>query len=273
MLPDSARRSSAPSPAERARTLLEFASSAVLDIRGADLAARPGLPPLVACALRPDGSVAVLVERESALHRITALARTPLTAELDCVDVAPVAVPHRIRGRLQARGILTGAPAEDPAAHFRRHAAGSHALLRLELDHLALDDLWGAECCLDPDALAAAAPDPVAAEEPPLLQHLATAHADQLLVLGAQALDHRAGPSGWDGPANRLREVRPIALDRRGLRLRLLGTDPAALLDARFDFHHPVTGPDDLPEAMHRLFAHATAPTARRRTTALGSEN
>ncbi|MFJ1708284.1 hypothetical protein [Kitasatospora sp. NPDC088346] len=30
---------------------------------------------------------------------------------------------------------------------------------------------------------------------------------------------------------------------------------PGILLDARFEFHRPVTVPDELPEAMHRLFA------------------
>ncbi|MFJ5231925.1 DUF2470 domain-containing protein [Kitasatospora sp. NPDC088391] len=265
MLPQSARRSSAPTAAERARTLLEFASSAVLDIRGADLTARPGLPPQVACALRPDGSVAVLVGRESALHRMTALARDPLTAELDCVDVAPVAMPHRIRGRLQAQGLLSRSPGEDPAGLFppgRGPAHGEGVLLRLDLDHLALEDLWGSECCVAPDEVAAAAPDPVAGEEAGLLQHLAEAHADQLLVLGAQALDHPVGPPGWTA-ADRLREVRPVALDRRGLRVRLLGTDPGTALDARFEFHRPVRHCAELPEAMHRLFApaRATAPT------------
>ncbi|GAA2089023.1 hypothetical protein GCM10009759_11570 [Kitasatospora saccharophila] len=246
MLPQPARR---PSAAERARTLLEFASSAVLDVRGADLTARPGLPPQVACAPRPDGSVAVLVGRESALHRITALARGPLTAELDCVDVAPVAVPHRVRGRLRVRGLLSRAPGESAAVLFPRHGHGDGAgvVLRLEPEHLALDDLWGSECCLDPDGTAAAAPDPVAAEEAGLLQHLAAAHADQLLLLGASALDHHRPTT------DPLHEVRPVALDRHGLRVRLLlggGT-----LDARFDFHRPVSHPDDLPEAMHRLFS------------------
>ncbi|MFD8594875.1 DUF2470 domain-containing protein [Kitasatospora sp. NPDC059646] len=243
------RRPSAPTAAERARTLLEFASSAVLDIAGADLTARPGLPPLVRCTLREDGSVAVRVGRESALHRITALARTPLTAELDCVDVAPVAVPHRIRGRLRARGLLTRSPGgATPAAEG--------VLLRLEPDHLAVDDLWGSECCVDPAELAAADPDPLAADEPRMLQHLAAAHADRLLLLGARALGDRPA-----GPAPRqLREVRPVALDRHGLRLRLLGAGPAAPLDVRFDFHRPVGHPDELPEAMHRLFAPTLPP-------------
>ncbi|MFF0298875.1 DUF2470 domain-containing protein [Kitasatospora sp. NPDC004614] len=243
MLPQPARRS--PSAAERARTLLEFASSAVLDIRGADLTARPGLPPQVRCTLRPDGTVAVLVGRESALHRITALARGPLTAELECVDVAPVALPHRIRGRLHAQGLLTRSPGETPPT-------GEGVLLRLDIDHLALDDLWGSECCLDPADLTAATPDPVAADEAHLLQHLAAAHADQLLLLGAGALTRPGTPPFRP---EHLREVRPVALDRHGLRVRLLATDPAAPLDVRFDFHHPVAHPDDLPEAMHRLFA------------------
>ncbi|WP_035861016.1 hypothetical protein [Kitasatospora cheerisanensis] len=63
MLHRPARRPSAPTAAERARTLLEFASSAVLDVSGADLTARPGLPrwsaaPCGRTARWPSGSAA-----------------------------------------------------------------------------------------------------------------------------------------------------------------------------------------------------------------------
>nr|WP_033258035.1 DUF2470 domain-containing protein [Kitasatospora sp. SID7827] len=248
-MPQPARR---PSAAERARTLLEFASSVVLDVRGADLAARPGLPPLAACAPRPDGTVALLVGRESALHRITALAREPLAAALDCVDVAPVAVPHRVRGRLAVRGLLSRSPGEHPAALFPHHHGHDGVLLRLVPEHLALDDLWGSECCVDPAEVAAASSDPVAAEEAGLLQHLAAAHAEQLLLLGASALDLPDGPPRNWPAGEHPHAVRPIALDRHGLRLRLLG--PHSVLDARFDFPRPISHPAELPEAMHRLF-------------------
>ncbi|MFD0527713.1 hypothetical protein ACFQ1I_11850 [Kitasatospora arboriphila] len=63
----------------------------------------------------------------------------------------------------------------------------------------------------------------------------------------------RSAPS-----ADGVRAVRPVALDRFGLRLRLVGED-GRVLDARFEFGRPVRSAEDLPEAMRRLFAHATA--------------
>ncbi|MBB4950398.1 hypothetical protein F4556_005933 [Kitasatospora gansuensis] len=32
------------------------------------------------------------------------------------------------------------------------------------------------------------------------------------------------------------------------------------MLDARFEFHRPLTGPEDLAEAMHRLFSQVRTP-------------
>jgi hypothetical protein len=227
------------------------ASSVLLDLPGIDLAERPGIPPLVSCAVLPDGALAVLVERSSPLHRITSLSRaTELPGELDAVDVAPVAVPHRIRARLAAQGRLSRLPAGPRELNrlFPRRPQGSHALLRLDLDHLAVEDLWGAECCVDLTAFAAAAPDPVAAEEAGLLDHLAAGHPEHLDRLAAQALDHADVPFP-------VTAVRPVALDRYGLRVRLIGD--RQVTDARFDFHRPLTAPEQLPDAMHRLFAHA----------------
>ncbi|WP_052682152.1 DUF2470 domain-containing protein [Saccharothrix sp. ST-888] len=256
--PQPARHGQAPSGAERARTLLEFGSSVVLDVPGIDLLNRPGIPPLVRCTALPDAALAVLVESASPLCRIAALSRDEvLTAELEAVDVAPVALPHRIRGRLTAHGRLSALPTAGPElidGLFPRRSEGEHALLRLDLDHLAVEDLWGTECCIDPAAFSTAAPDPIAADEAAMLQHLAASHPEQLRLLGRQALEHPSGLSAWHEPVHSLSEVRPVSLDRYGLRVRLLsGT---RMLDARFDFDRPVTGPEQLPEAMHRIFAH-----------------
>ncbi|MEV8098126.1 DUF2470 domain-containing protein [Kitasatospora sp. NPDC085879] len=248
-----------PSAAERVRTLLEFASSVVLDVPGIDLVDRPGPPPLVDCAVLPDGAVAVLVEEGSPVHRIAVLARGengPVTAELDAVDVAPVAMPHRIRGRaaVQGRlGVLSRATPARIAALFPRRRATGHALLCLEPEHLAVEDLRGSACCIEPADFAAAAADPLAAEEALLLQHLDAAHADQVLALGLRAAGQRSVPR-----ADSVRAVRPVALDRFGLRLRLVGED-GRVLDARFEFGRPVRSAEELPDAMRRLFTHATA--------------
>ncbi|GJF30631.1 hypothetical protein KNE206_33310 [Kitasatospora sp. NE20-6] len=241
-----------PTAAERLRTLVEFASSVVLDVPGIDLAERPGLPPLVGCAVLPDGAVAVLVEETSPLHRLATLARGErLTGELDAVDVAPVAMPHRIRGRASVQGPLTVPGRTTPArisALFPGRRAAGHVLLRLQPEHLAVEDLWGSECCVDPAEFAAAAPDPVVREEAGLLQHLDTAHADQVRRLAQGAARGRGIPAPY--------AVRPVALDRFGLRVRLLAPGDR-VVDARFDFRRPLRSPEELPEAMHRLFAHA----------------
>ncbi|WP_405014050.1 DUF2470 domain-containing protein [Kitasatospora sp. NBC_01539] len=240
-----------PTAAERLRTLVEFASSVVLDVPGIDLADRPGLPPLVDCAVLPDGAVAVLVEETSPLHRIAVLSRGDrLTGELDAVDVAPVAMPHRIRGRASVQGPLTvlgQATADRIAALFPHRAAAGRVLLRLQPEHLAVEDLWGSVCCVEPAAFAAAAPDPVVREEAGLLQHLDTAHADQVRQLARGAAAGRGLPAPHT--------VRPVALDRFGLRVRLIAPT-GQVVDARFDFRRPLRSPEELPDAMHRLFAH-----------------
>ncbi|BFV60131.1 DUF2470 domain-containing protein [Kitasatospora sp. CMC57] len=244
-----------PTAAERARTLLEFGSSVILDVPGADLANRPGLPPLVRCAVLPDGALAVLAEQDSPLRRIASVShQDEVAALLEAVDVAPVAMPHRIRGRATVHGRLTvlrPAAPEVLDGLFPHRPAGRYALLRLDPDHLAVEDLWGADCCVDVAAFGRAATDPLAAEEATVLQHLASAHADRLALLGAQALDHPSGPRSW--PADGGYQVRPVALDRFGLRVRLLAGD--RVLDARFEFHRPVARPEELAEAMHRLFS------------------
>lgn len=248
------RGGTAPEPAERLRTLLESASSVVLDVPGIDLTERPGPPPLVDCTVLPDGAIAVLTGKTSPLHRIATLARDErLTGELDAVDVAPVAMPHRIRGRASVQGrltVLTGAVRTGIETLFPHRPADGHVLLRLEPGHLAVEDLWGSACCVDPAAFAAAEPDPVAREEAGLLQHLDAAHADQLHRLALRAARGRGVPEPY--------AVRPVALDRFGLRVRLFAPD-GRVLDARFDFARPLRSPEELPEAMHRLFAHVPA--------------
>lgn len=117
-------------------------------------------------------------------------------------------------------------------------------MLRLEVGEISVDDLWGAER-VDPEELAGAEPDPVAAHEAELLQHLHTAHAERVADL-----------CGLLGPraAADLRAV-PLALDRLGLRVRFIrGTDR---FDARFDFPEPVADVCGLRRAMHHLFAAA----------------
>ncbi|MEV7523117.1 DUF2470 domain-containing protein [Streptomyces sp. NPDC091371] len=215
----------------------------------------------------PDGDVILLVSGESAAARAAAHAQDDdLTAVIEITDVAPVSVPHRIRGRAWLAGWLTPVRGDDRGACAallaERHPVGellgmsesldapltgrpAWMLLRLEVGEISVDDLWGAEH-VDPDDLAAAEPDPLCAHEPELLQHLHAAHGDRV-----------GGLSGLLGAreADGMKAV-PLALDRLGLRVRFTG-GPAGSFDARFDFPEPVADVCGLRRAMRTLFAAA----------------
>lgn len=252
-----------PSAAERVRTLVDSSVSAVLGIPGDG---RPADPPgggsLRARAVDTDGDVIALVAGSHPAARAAAHARDgDLTAVMEITDVAPVAVPQRVRGSAWLAGWLTPvrnsewracawllaerAPAAPPPGD-------GWAMLRLEAGEAYVDDLWGAGP-VEPDAFAAARPDPLAGHEAELLQHLAAAHHGQVRSLCALLDGH--GPDGCHADGDR---VAPLALDRFGVRLRL--GDEAAWHDARFAFPEPVRDVTELRTAMHRLFeAAATA--------------
>lgn len=212
----------------------------------------------VARTVTPDGDVILLVSGESAVARAAAHAQDDdLTAVIEITDVAPVSVPHRIRGRAWLAGWLTQVRGDDRAACAallaeRRpvgellglHGRPSHVMLRLEVGEISVDDLWGAEH-VDPDDLAAVAPDPIVDHETELLQHLAAAHRDRIADLCALL-----------GPRESAAVTAvPLALDRLGLRVRFTGDGSS--FDARFDFPTPVRDVCDLRRAMQTLFAAA----------------
>lgn len=216
----------------------------------------------------PDGDVILLVSGESAAARAAAHAQDDdLTAVIEITDVAPVSVPHRIRGRAWLAGWLTAVRGDDRAACAallaERHPVGellgmresldaphtgrpAWMMLRLEVGEISVDDLWGAEQ-VDPDELAAVEPDPMTGHETELLQHLHAAHADRI-----------GGLAGLLGSreAQGMTAV-PLALDRLGLRVRFIG-GAAGSFDARFDFPEPVADICGLRRAMHTLFSAAS---------------
>ncbi|MET8679939.1 DUF2470 domain-containing protein [Streptomyces sp. NPDC004647] len=282
-----------PSAAERVRTLVESNASAALSIPGADLDELGAGAP-AARTVTPDGDVLLLVPGDSTAARAAAHAQDDdLTAVIEITDVAPVAVPHRIRGRGWLAGWLTPLRNEERAAGAmllaERHPVGAllgtetgrgegvdealgpdaapgaygrpaWMLLRLEVGEGAVDDLWGAES-VEPDDFAAAEADPLVQHEAELLQHLAAAHGDQV-----RGLCGLLGDRAVDACGRRDRAV-PVALDRFGLRVRFTresrspgdrGADSVGgSFDARFDFPEPVRDVTELQRAMHVLFEAA----------------
>ncbi|MFG3499159.1 DUF2470 domain-containing protein [Streptomyces sp. NPDC047928] len=231
-----------PSAAERTRTLVQGTCSSVLLVPGADTARPEQLVP-DARTVGPDGELFLLYPAASPTVRAATHAQADeLSAVLEITDVAPVAVPDRIRGRAWISGWLTLAPGI---------AAPGHMMLRLEIGDLYVDDLWGAGP-VEPEDFARAQPDPLASYETDLLQHLATAHDRQLLTL-TSLLGDRAGEG-----ESAVRRVAPLALDRFGLRVRCQEAGGRSF-DARFDFPEPVRDISGLRRSMHALFEAAGA--------------
>jgi hypothetical protein len=95
---------------------------------------------------------------------------------------------------------------------------------------------------LGPVDLAAARPDPFCRMEDHWLGHLEEAHPDVLVALG------RHLPRALRGPGTR---VRPLGVDRCGLRLRVESPDPDH--DVRLAFESEATTPDELRVQVHKL--------------------
>lgn len=228
-----------PSAAERTRTLVQSTSSAVLLLPGPAGARAEHMTP-EARVVAPDGEVFLLFPTDSPAVRAATHAKDDeLPAVLEITDVAPVSVPHRIRGRARVSGWLTCEPG------LAEHGG---MMLRLEVGEAWVDDLWGAES-VEPEDFARASVDPLVAHETELLQHLHAAHSDQV-----QALCAMLGESAGKVCEGGLPAV-PLALDRFGLRVRLTGEHG---FDARFDFPEPVRDITELRRAMHALFEAAS---------------
>lgn len=198
-----------------------------------------------------DGEVLLVYPADSPVVRAASRAKADeLAAVLELTDVAPVSVPHRIRGRAWVSGWLTRLPDEAPEARAVAGPPGlagpaAWATLRLETGEIHVDDLWGTEA-VDAEDFARAEADPLAGYETELLQHLHAAHAPQVRRL-RELVGERAEHGGCPAAV-------PVALDRFGLRVRFTGV---RCFDARFDFPEPVGDVHALRHAMALLFEAA----------------
>ncbi|MFD0275706.1 DUF2470 domain-containing protein [Kitasatospora sp. NPDC127111] len=223
-----------PTAAERVHSLLGAASSVVIraygerhdldtpvSVHGSRLRLRAPLDaPLTLAVIREQDGLAVV---------------------LDLTDIAPVAVRDRVRGRLTLAGRLH-------LAHLADDGLSVH--LRLDVAHAVLSTPYGTSAVTGAD-LALAAPDPLARHEARLLTHLADDHPDVLAVL-TRLLDPRllAGRP----------EIRPLALDRYGLVLRL--DHPHGHRDVRLVFPERADDADEFGRLVHQLLtaAHCALP-------------
>ncbi|MFF7995269.1 DUF2470 domain-containing protein [Kitasatospora xanthocidica] len=173
---------------------------------------------------------------DAPLTMAAAHATEGLAVVLDVTDVSPVAVRDRVRARLTLAGRLH-------LAHLADDGLSVH--LRVDVAHAVLATPYSTGAVTGAD-LALAAADPMARHEAAMLTHFADEHADALDVL-TRLLD----------PVLRLRDpdVRPLALDRHGLVLRL--DHPDGHRDVRLVFPEPARDAEDFGHRMHDLLAAA----------------
>ncbi len=236
--------------AERARTV-GSRTSAALCVRGLD-AGRP-----LAHATTTTGTTYVLVPTGGEVDAALA-GRDDVTAVLMVSDRAPVPLRDPLRAQLWLSGWLTPvhpaarraavlAFAETRAVTPLLDVGQGATLLRLDVAEVVLRE--GERCTeVGPQAFAEARPDPLAAVEARMLQHLDRDHPEVLDLLRSRT------PAGDLGPHD---AVRPLGLDRFGFRLRI--ECPAGRRDLRVAFPRPLTCPGQLPAATRQLICAARA--------------
>ena len=165
---------------------------------------------------------------------ITSTLTGGLPATIELTDVAPVAVPDRVRARVLLGGRLSvAAGGTDPRALC-------FATAEAELEHA------GRVVEVDRDDLVRAEPDPMAATEAEILTHLADTHRDAVELLSQLV------------PARLLigvTRVDPLSLDRYGIVLRLQRT--GGTRDVRLPFPAPLRNPAHGVLQLRTLLARA----------------
>ncbi|MFC8065587.1 DUF2470 domain-containing protein [Streptomyces sp. NPDC057293] len=228
---DSHAWTAAPAAAEQARSVLAAAWSCAVTAEG-------GREEFVgAHTVGDDGQVFLHVPEDSALLGAAICApRGEPSAVLEFADVAPVPVRGRIRARLWLAGwfaVADGYLAFRPTRVVLRRPSGS--------------------VVVDLDEFAAAEPDPLALAEARLLTHLADCHGDAV-----ERLTRLVEADSLHGAVR----VRPLAVDRHGLTLRI--ERARAHGDVRLPFHAPADDVGQLTERVHVLLSQASAASCPR---------
>lgn len=239
-----------PSPGERARTVAARGPATLLP-------PMPALPPAQTLADRvtpllhhvhDDGVVSVLLPDDHELR--ATLGDGVLTSMVEVVDVAPVPLRESVRGLLWITGQLTALPLPEARSVALSIAARRPDPRLLDLGHgatmlaltpgsMVIADAEGTHP-LSPSMFAAADPDPFCHEEAGWLRHLELSHTEVVHTL------RRHLPERLQGG-----HVRPLGLDRYGLRLRVESIDGDH--DVRLAFERPIETLDELSAELRRM--------------------
>jgi hypothetical protein len=237
----------APTTAERIRSACVRAGGALLAVESAEPLSTP-LHHLLA-----DGSFAVVVPADCDADGMQAV--------LELADYAPLPLREPVRSLVWIRGRLHQVPPADVREMLDLIAAElphpsllqvrtpqsappvagdtQYLLARLEIESVVVTDATGAEA-VDSAALLAARPDPFCAVESCWIRHLDTAHRDVVARLASRL------------PARLRRgDIRPLGIDRYGVRLRVESAEGDR--DIRLPFQAPVDDVIGLGKAIRML--------------------
>ncbi len=245
--------SPAPTTAERIRSTCVRAGGALLAVEGAEPLTTP-LHHLLA-----DGSFAVGIPVDSAIGSVDDAGGAQAVLEL--ADYAPLPLREPVRSLVWVHGRLHPvSPSEvydmldliaaehphpallqvqTPASGPVRPGDTRYLLARLQIESVVVTDSTGAEA-VEPTALLAARPDPFCELESCWIRHLDTDHREVVARLAARL-------------PTRLRrgDVRPLGVDRYGMRLRVESAEGDS--DIRLPFRTPVDDVTGLGRAIRVL--------------------
>ncbi|SDP76591.1 Protein of unknown function [Lentzea jiangxiensis] len=239
------KRPPAPHAAERARTIAaRHGSAALLPQAGSRTT------PLFH-HVHPCGSTTLLLPDEHPLvGQLWHSPRTEVTAMLEIADQAPVALREPVRGLLWLTGWVSAlddreareevlAVADVRPDHRLLDAGHGVTVLRLTPASMVIADAESTSS-IQPEQFASATPDPFCGNEDHWLRHLEAAHRDVVGQLARHLPEElRAG------------RVRPLGLDRFGLRLRVEAECDDH--DVRIAFSQSVSTPAELAAELRRL--------------------
>ncbi|GHH48945.1 DUF2470 domain-containing protein [Lentzea cavernae] len=239
------KRPPAPHAAERARTIAaRHGSAALLPQSGSRTS--PLLHHVHPCGT----TILLLADEHPLVGQLWQAPRTEVTAMLEIADQAPVALREPVRGLLWLTGWVSALDGEEAREevlavadvrpdHRLLDAGHGATVLRLTPASMVIADAEGTSS-IRPEQFASAAPDPFHGNEDHWLRHLEAAHRD---VVGQLA---RHLPEELQSG-----HVRPLGLDRFGLRLRVEAECDDH--DVRIAFSKPVSTPQELAAELRRL--------------------
>lgn len=248
---------SLPEPAERARTVAARSPEAVLVPCVQDEVRIPTHLHHV----HPDATMTVLLpQAHPMVGAVWQAPRGAVTVMAELADPAPVSLREPVRGLLWVTGLLTALEGErgrERALRVAEEVADPRLLdvghgmsvLRIDPASIVLADGDGT-ASLQPTEFHDAAPDPFHGYEHAWLRHLETAHRDVVGQLARHVPDELRGG-----------RVRPLGIDRLGLRVRVEAVD--ADHDVRLAFARSVSTPGELAVELRRLVGCPFLATAR----------